>query len=156
MCASPPHWQALGVSRLIVCPLVLMLGVMLLLLSGGKVTSHGAETGRRQVSTVTLTRADSGKVVETRVGDTLVVHLEENPTTGYRWAIEKRDEEVIALHHVEFVSSHSVGVGGGGQRRWTFTAQKAGLVTLELKLWRAWEGDASISERFTVTLQVQE
>jgi predicted secreted protein len=47
-------------------------------------------------------------------------------------------------------------MGGGGQRRWTFTAQKAGMATLELKLWRTWEGDASISERFTVTLHVQE
>jgi inhibitor of cysteine peptidase len=156
MGTSPPHWQALAVPRLIVCPLVLMLGVVLLLLSGGKVTSHGAETGRGQVSTITLTRADSGKVVEARVGDTLVVRLEENPATGYRWTIEKIDEEVIVLHQVEFVPSHSAGMGGGGQRRWTFTAQKAGMVTLELKLWRTWEGDASISERFTVTLHVQE
>jgi hypothetical protein len=76
MCALLPHWQGLGVPRPLVCPLGLMLGIGLLLLTGGKVTSHG-ETGRRQVSAVTLTRADSGKVVETRVGDTLVVHLED-------------------------------------------------------------------------------
>jgi inhibitor of cysteine peptidase len=133
-----------------------MLGVVLLLLSGGRVPSHGAETGRGQVATLTLTRADSGKAVEARVGDTLVVQLEENPTTGYRWTIEKSDAEVIALQQVEFVPSHSTGMGGGGQRRWTFTAQKAGMATLEFKLWRTWEGDASISERFTVTLHVQE
>ena len=106
--------------------------------------------------TITLMRADSGKVVETRVGDTLVLHLDENPTTGYRWAMETRDEEVVALQSAVYVHGRSTGVASGGQRSLTFHAKKAGSVTLQLKLWRAWEGDASIVERFGVTLQVQE
>jgi inhibitor of cysteine peptidase len=156
MGASPLHGPSFGSLRLVVRPLAIMLGVFLLLLSHGKGQSPGAESGSPHVSTITLTRADSGKVVETRVGDTLVLRLDENPTTGYRWAMETRDEDTVALHSVEYVHSRSAGVGSGGQRSFTLRTKKAGSVTLQLKLWRAWEGDASIVERFRVTLQVQE
>jgi hypothetical protein len=30
------------------------------------------------------------------------------------------------------------------------------MATLHFKLWRAWEGDASIGQRFTATLHVHE
>ena len=121
---------------------------------------HGlsGETGDPNVSTITLTRADSGKVVNIRAGDTLALPLDENPTTGYRWAMETRDEEVVALQSAVYVHSKydSADLGSSGWRSFTFHAKKAGSVTLQLKLWRAWEGDASIVERFRVTLQVQE
>jgi hypothetical protein len=52
-------------------PLWLILGTLLLLLSACETTGRGAELGKRQVSTITLTRADSGKVVETRAGQVL-------------------------------------------------------------------------------------
>jgi inhibitor of cysteine peptidase len=108
------------------------------------------------VSTITLTQADDGNAVDARVGGHLVVRLDENPTTGYRWALEESDEAVIALQHVEYVRSRDAAVGGGGQRIWTFVARKPGMATLHFKLWRAWEGDASIGQRFTATLNVQE
>jgi inhibitor of cysteine peptidase len=156
MCASLSHWQSSSLLRMGVHPLAIMIGVFLLLLSSGTVHSLGAETGRPYVSTITLTQADRDKVVGTRVGDTLVLRLDENPTTGYRWAVETGDEAVVALQSAAYVHARSAGVGSGGQRSFTFHTKKAGSATLQFKLWRAWEGEASIVERFTVTLQVQE
>ena len=126
-----------------------------LLLTGDPVRSHGAETGGPHVATITLTRADDGGVVALRVGDRLVLRLDENPTTGYRWAMEAHDEEVVSLQHQEYRPFPHAAVGGGGQRSWTFIAHKAGTDTLQLKLWRAWEGESSITRRFTVTLHVR-
>jgi inhibitor of cysteine peptidase len=137
-------------------PLWIIHGTLLLLLSAREMTGRGAELGERQVSTITLTRADSGKVVETRAGDTLVVRLGENPTTGYRWAIETLNADEVVLQSEEYLRASGAAVGGGGERRFTFKAQRAGTATVQLKLWRAWEGDASIVERFTVMIQVQE
>jgi len=117
---------------------------------------RGAELGKRQVSTITLTRADSGKVVEIRAGDTLIVRLSENPTTGYQWAVDTLNADEVVLQNVEYLRAGGATVGGGGERRFTFKAQRAGTATLQLKLWRAWEGDASIVERFSVRCQVQE
>jgi len=108
------------------------------------------------VSTITLTRADSGKVVEIRAGDTLIVRLSENPTTGYQWAVDTLNADEVVLQNVEYLRAGGATVGGGGERRFTFKAQRAGTATLQLKLWRAWEGDASIVERFSVRCQVQE
>jgi inhibitor of cysteine peptidase len=129
---------------------------ILLLLSASEMACRGAELGERQVSTITLTRTDSGKVVETRAGDTLVVRLGENPTTGYQWALETLNADEVVLQNVEYLRAGDAAVGGGGERRFTFKAQRAGTATVQLKLWRVWEGDASIVERFTVMFQVQE
>lgn len=134
----------------------ILLGTLLLLLSASEMPGRSAALGERQVSTLTLTRIDSGKVVETHAGDTLVVRLDENPTTGYRWALEPLNADAVVLHSVEYLRASGAAVGGGGERRFTFNAQRAGTATVQLKLWRAWEGDASIVERFTVTVQVQE
>jgi predicted secreted protein len=62
----------------------------------------------------------------------------------------------VSLEHLGYAPSPQTAVGGGGQRSWTFIAHKAGTDTLQLKLWRAWEGEASITRRFTVTLHVRE
>ena len=108
------------------------------------------------MSTIMLLRSDNGKTIPICVDDTVVIRLDENPTTGYQWAIEERDEAEVALQSADYTRSRSAGVGGGGQRIWTFRAKRTGVVTLQLKLWRAWEGDPSIVERFTITLQVHE
>jgi inhibitor of cysteine peptidase len=108
------------------------------------------------MTTITLTGAAHGTTVETRAGDTIVVRLDENPSTGYKWALEKRQADVVALQRAEYARAPSSGVGGDGQRILTFKAKQAGIAALQLKLWRAWEGDTSIIERFTVTFHVQE
>ena len=101
-----------------------------------------------------LTQADNGKSFEARQGDLIVIRLDENPTTGYRWAIDKSDDAIIALQSVDYTQTPSTGVGGGGQRTFTFKAIKAGAAKIALKLSREWEGDKSIIDRFTASVQV--
>jgi len=134
----------------------LPIGVVLLLLAGRPATGRGSEMGSPPMSTTTLTLADSGRAVDLRVGDRLVLQLEENPTTGYRWALEPFDQEVMSLDDVEYTPAREGGLGGGGQRAWTFSTRKPGTAALQLKLWRPWEGDASVTARFTAALQIRE
>jgi inhibitor of cysteine peptidase len=107
------------------------------------------------VATITLTRAEHGKSIEAQVGDLITVSLDENPTTGFRWAIDKSDDDVVALQTSEYAVASSSKMGGGGQRVVTFKARKAGVAAIHLKLWREWEGDQSITQRFAVTLRVR-
>ncbi len=103
-----------------------------------------------------LTAADSGKTLEVSSGDTLSIQLAENPTTGYRWAIQTSDEPGLKLQNSEFSpQSAGVGVGVGGQRIFTFRAASSGTAHLQLKEWRQWEGDRSILNRFELTVQVK-
>jgi len=107
------------------------------------------------MATITLTRADHGKSIEVQVGDLITVSLDENPTTGFRWAIDKSDDDVVALQSSEYAAASGSRMGGGGQRVVTFEARKAGVAVIHLKLWREWEGDQSITQRFAVTLRVR-
>ena len=67
---------------------------------------------------LSLTENDDGRSVEVRAGDTVRISLPENATTGYRWAIDRIDQDVI-----EAVGSepHYQGkaVGSGGQVAFT-------------------------------------
>ena len=107
------------------------------------------------MATITLTGAKNGKSVKVQVGDLITVSLDENPTPGFRWAIDNSDEDVVTLLSSEYVAAPGSKVGGGGQRVVTFEARKAGISPIQLKLLRAWEGDSSIAERFDVTLRVR-
>jgi inhibitor of cysteine peptidase len=107
------------------------------------------------VSEVTLTQADNGKTVEVAPGDVVVVRLPENPTTGYRWAQHASTEPVLAPREGDFTPAAGAGVGGGGRKTFRFAATGAGDVHLQLKLWREWEGDPSVAERFQATIRVR-
>ena len=52
-------------------------------------------------------------------------------------------------------SAADSGIGGGGTRSFTLKAEHPGIMQVRLKLWRDWEGESSIVERFTVTIRVR-
>src|SRR5262245_61588012 len=140
------------VCRTVVRSLMVTLGLCLVLMPGYVVSDNtGSGIGRKEM---TLTRGDNGKTIEVQAGDSVVVRLDENPTTGFIWAIDQDNDDILPLRHSDYTMAPGAGIGGGGQRTLTFQAQKAGTVSLQLKLWREWEGDQSITERFFVTIQV--
>jgi inhibitor of cysteine peptidase len=104
---------------------------------------------------LTLTQSDAGKTFKVHTGDVIVIQLKENPTTGYRWAIDKSDNAILALQSSDSAVTPGAGIGGGGTRTFTFKAEKPGTVRLELKQWRDWIGDSSIIGHYDVTIQVQ-
>lgn len=106
------------------------------------------------MATITLTKTDKGRTIPAHTGDEIVVNLPENPTTGYRWAIDTADEKLLASEDTTFAAPRSGAVGVGGTRTFTFTVKQSGTVHLQLKQWRSWSGDASINDRYDVTLQV--
>jgi len=104
--------------------------------------------------TQTLTQADNNKSFEMHLGDIIVLTLEENPTTGFRWAIDKMNESILKLLSSDYASAGGGGIGGGGERKLTFKANQSGTTPISLKLWREWEGDTSISNRYQVNVSV--
>lgn len=106
------------------------------------------------MSDITLTKADNGKTLTLKPGQTLTLRLPENPTTGYRWSISSLNVQVLQLTDDRFESSSSAAFGGGGQRVLTFQAQQPGQISLYLKNKREWEDAASALESFSVMIQV--
>ena len=102
----------------------------------------------------TLTERDDGRTIELRVGERIILELPEIAGTGYRWALDGPVPEAIDLSQEPFRSSSSM-PGSGGKAAWTLLALAPGDVDLRLKLWRSWEGDASIRQRFGATLHIR-
>jgi inhibitor of cysteine peptidase len=98
-----------------------------------------------------LTEADNGKTVEVHVGDAVALRLHENASTGYRWAFDDLDTKLVSAQEGTYLRRTDA-VGSGGDMQWTVDAKAPGTAPLRLKLWRQWEGDASIQKRFAVTL----
>jgi inhibitor of cysteine peptidase len=100
-----------------------------------------------------LTSADNGKTINLRVGAAAELHLPENPSTGYRWAIDAADANVAEIKE-EAYDPASKAVGSGGQAQWVMKAKAPGTTTIKLKRLRQWEGESSVVERFELTLRV--
>jgi inhibitor of cysteine peptidase len=100
-----------------------------------------------------LSLNDDGRTIELRVGETARIRLPENATTGYRWAPESYDAELVELSPPE-PDYPSKAVGSGGEVLFTVKARKPGETELVLKNWREWEGDASVTGRFRLRIVV--
>ena len=69
-----------------------------------------------------LTTQNDGETVIVKYGDTLRVHLEGNPTTGYTWEAENLNANLLEmLGEPEFKSSSNLkGAGGDRVRNYCF------------------------------------
>ena len=93
--------------------------------------------------TVEVNEDDDGGQIEFELGKLLVVTLESNPSTGYRWELLENNESILKqFGQAEFKSSETSEppmIGAGGWEIFRFKAVSAGQMTLELVYHRSWE-----------------
>lgn len=107
---------------------------------------------------LSLTAADSGQTVAARVGTRIVVNLDANPTTGYRWRLaDGLDQQVVKpVDQVYEPRAAPPGlVGSGGTDHWTFEAVGAGTTALTLE-YVGPGTSAPVARTFTLTVRVGE
>jgi inhibitor of cysteine peptidase len=103
---------------------------------------------------VELTSADDGTTVELEEGQELVIRLESNQTTGFRWnLVEAPPEETLEQVSAEYEEPEDGLVGEGGTEVWTFRAAGPGEGALKLGYFRPFEPD-DVQGTFTVTVEV--
>ena len=100
---------------------------------------------------MTLTEKDSGGSFDLAASSTLTLRLKENPTTGYRWSVESSGGLRLAGNEQE----HGSTAGGGGVHVFRFSVPADGTHELRLRHWREWEGEGSITDRFSATINVK-
>ena len=123
-----------------------------LMYSPGAVSCADAEKAPKTM--LSLVETDNDRTVDIRLGETVKITLPENATTGYRWAIDRYDEEFIAALATE-PHYTAKAIGSGGEVAFIFQGKKTGTGEIVLKHWRQWEGDTSVIGRFLIRLQVQ-
>ncbi|MBS0560439.1 MAG: protease inhibitor I42 family protein [Proteobacteria bacterium] len=102
---------------------------------------------------VALTEANQAQTIGVKAGDLIRLSLPENATTGYRWAVDRLGSGIEQVGAPE--ASYPAGaVGSGGRASWMFKATAPGVDEIAMKMWRPWEGEPSVVQRFHVWLNI--
>ncbi len=88
--------------------------------------------------TTTLTAAASGRTVELRIGDELVLQLDGSPGTGFDWELATTGAPVLSLRE-RSVGSTSTLPGGPATVTYRFRAAADGQAKLVAVYRRSWE-----------------
>ncbi|GEM_PF-724273 len=92
--------------------------------------------------------SDNGKTVSAFPGDTIVLSLSENPSTGYRWVMETSG--CIALVASSYTPSGTGRIGAPGTRVWRFMVNGTGPGEISAVYRRPWMQDSGSGERFAL------
>ncbi|MBM4467164.1 MAG: protease inhibitor I42 family protein [Chloroflexi bacterium] len=109
-----------------------------------------------QQQEVKATIDHNGREMQLRKGQTLVVTLEANPTTGYSWEVaEPLDEQVLRQAGEPEFKAESEALGAGGVQILRFQAVNAGQTTLKLAYHRPWEKGVEPLETYSIEVVVR-
>lgn len=103
------------------------------------------------------------KEVEVSAGGTVLITLESNPTTGFKWELVKiSDETVVKLLEQRFEApkpkvemNRGPVTGAPGKELWTFKALKKGLSRIQMEYSRPWEGGEKGVKKFVLQIIVK-
>jgi len=126
----------------------LLAGLFLLLLS-----LAGCKTGTD--NPLVLSEKDAGSTINLTKGDTLVVALDGNMTTGYNWEMLPQDPAVLQQVGAAEVTPDTTALGAGGKIALKFEAIQAGQAPLKLVYRRSFEKDVAPLNTFEVNVNVK-
>ena len=108
---------------------------------------------------VRVNENDADRQVELEQGQILVITLESNPTTGYRWEQVENQESILEqMSEAEFKPSETGEpplVGAGGWEIFRFKTISAGQMTLQLVYHRPWEEGVEPLKTFSIQVVVR-
>lgn len=93
-----------------------------------------------------LNASHNNGTVRVQTGDTILIQLDESPTTGYMWELVEAPSTGEPASSYEHTGS---AMGGGGKRSFRLTVNRSGRVQLVNK--RPWGGD--VSQSFSVMVE---
>ncbi|MDY6826795.1 MAG: protease inhibitor I42 family protein [Bacillota bacterium] len=127
-------------------PVVLILVLLVLSVDLG----CGGESGNN-----IFTVEDAAGIIEIEHGETFIVKLEENPSTGYNWHWTVGPEGVVVLDSEEFIAAEDEEVVGvPGRHEFVFRAEEAGEAEVVFQYYRDWEPE-NIAETHVFKLIVK-
>ncbi|WP_433575992.1 protease inhibitor I42 family protein [Nocardia brasiliensis] len=126
--------------------------------SDAKPTSAAAPTSGSAFSVLNATQEANGQERRLTIGQSLVLTLPANPSTGFSWQISGLDPNVARVQgEPTFKQDPSVPVapGAGGTSEWTFVGEGAGVTQLTMDYMRPWEQGIAPAQTFSLTIKVE-
>lgn len=132
------------------------MAVLLALASAGGcgTAASRATRDRHAVMSHVLDESKDGSTIDLHTGESVVIILPENATTGYRWEVGRLDRDVVGFVAEESRYPTGPMVGSGGHVEFLFQALKPGRSDILLRQLRPWEGDASVIGRYRLHVNV--
>ena len=135
--------------------IVIVLGMLMVLAGCGP--SNNVDAAKSEE--VDLSAKDNGSLVEVDAGQILVLTLESNPTTGFRWeVVGEKDAVLQSTGDAEFKVASELDpppLGTGGVEVFRFEAVAAGETQIELVYHRPWEEGVEPLETFSIQVIVR-
>lgn len=95
----------------------------------------------------------NGGEIKLKSGESVLLRLDENPSTGYSWELYLPD--VFMISRDTFIRSEDEVVGAGGVHEWVFVAGPEGTYQIDAVYKRPWEDITGSEERFSVSVLVE-
>jgi len=108
--------------------------------------------GACSASCLTLTEKDNDSTVSLIAGQSLIITLASNPSTGYSWNIVSIDPALLKQVGEKEYKQESDRKGGGGHTIFRFRGTGKGKLSLKLAYYQGWEKNSSYEKTFTVTI----
>lgn len=100
------------------------------------------------------TEDNSTSTVRAVKGDTIIISLEENPTTGYSWNISASPGlSMVDDEYVQDPADEGI-VGAGGVHNWTFEVVEEGIQNISAVYKRPWEDITGSEKTFELNVDV--
>jgi inhibitor of cysteine peptidase len=128
-------------------------------LAGSAVPGQGAKAPAAKPggsAALRLSAADGGKTASARVGQTVIVSLRGNPTTGFNWSLDPSSVAgpLQPVGQPSFAPD-SQNMGSGGILMFTLSATKPGKSVLRYVYRRSWETTVPPAETVNFTVEVK-
>ncbi len=107
------------------------------------------------VDPIKISAQDAGKTITMKTGDTLIVTLDGNITTGFNWIPAAQNPALLNQLGDTTVTSESNAIGAPGKIVLQFKAVAQGQTVLHLDYKRSWETDVTPEKTFEVTIVVK-
>ena len=105
---------------------------------------------------VSVDASSTGKSITMSVGDTLVVTLQSNASTGFSWQLDQiSDTSVLEKTNNQYVAPATPMPGAPGSEVWTFEALKSGTSAILMEYSQPFAGGIKGAQTFSLTVNVQ-
>ena len=101
-----------------------------------------------------LSRQDSGKGIDVKIGEVVQVELEAMGTAGYQWFVENLDQEILRLISEGTKVLHPGRLGAPVLMVWKFEVIKEGTTEIKMNHYRSWEGKEHSTDHFEVRIKI--
>lgn len=116
----------------------------------------GTVTSSAAPATVALSESANNSTVELNAGDSLIIDLAGNPSTGYQWQVTESDPALLEqMGDPEFVADDPAAMGSPGRVTLRFRAVGSGRAHLQLAYQRPFEPGVSPEQSFGVEVTVR-